>query len=166
VAGVVPQSAAAADLTRLAADLSAASGQTMMESAQQIIQQAAQQVQAEAQTRAPVKSGRLRDSISIKYPGPFQAVIGPNVNYAVYQEFGTGTRGEFPTAMYEIKPKKPGGVLAFTVNGTKVFTRKVRHPGIKARPFMRPAFQAALGKELVDQMLAAGTAAIVKGPNA
>jgi HK97 gp10 family phage protein len=162
VAGV----AASADLAALAADLSAASGQPMMTTASQIIQQAAQRVQAEAQTRAPVKTGRLKSSIAIRYIGPLTAIVGPNVDYAAYQEFGTGTRGEFPGPIYEIKPKKPGGVLVFKVGGKTVWARKVRHPGIKARPYMRPAFETVLGTDLLKRLADAGQAAILKGPNA
>jgi HK97 gp10 family phage protein len=159
-------SAASANLAALAADLSAASGQPMMHSAQQIIQQSAQRVQSEAQTRAPVRSGRLRNSISIRYNGPLSATIGPQVPYAAYQEFGTGSRGEFPGAPYEIKPRNPQGTLVFKVQGKTVFAKVVRHPGIKARPFMRPAFAAALGQDLVQRLLDAGMAAITRGPNA
>jgi HK97 gp10 family phage protein len=158
--------AASADLAGLAADLSAASGQGMFQTAQQIIRQSAQQIRDEAQANAPVKSGRLKQSITVRYTGPLSATIGPNVPYAPYMEFGTGTRGEFPGPMYEIKPRRPGGVLVFTINGKKVFARKVRHPGIKARPFMRPAFTKVLGADLVKQLADAGVAAIVKGPNA
>lgn len=158
--------AASADLAALAADLQAASGKPLIASAQEIIQQSAQRIRDEAQTRAPVKSGRLKESISIRYPAPLTAVIGSNVEYATYQEYGTGTRGEFGGHEYEIRPKRAGGVLAFTVGGKTVFTRLVKHPGIKARPFMRPAFEAVLGKELVAQLAALGAAAITKGPQA
>lgn len=159
-------SAASADLSSLAADLAAASDKGMFVSAQEIIRTAAVRIQHEAQTRAPVKSGRLKESISVRYTGPLSAVIGPSVHYAPYQEYGTGERGEFPTGAYEIKPKKAGGVLVFKVNGKTVYARKVRHPGIKARPFMRPAFEAVIGKDLLAKLADAGLAAITKGPNA
>ena len=87
--------AASADLSALAQDLSVISQTSAAAAAQQVIQQAAQRVQAEAQSLAPVKTGALRDSISIKYPSPTSAIIGPQVSYGVYQEFGTGSRGEF-----------------------------------------------------------------------
>jgi len=47
-------------------------------------------VKASAKANAPVRTGRLRDSISSKVDKVRQeAVIGPNVEYAIYQEFGT-----------------------------------------------------------------------------
>ena len=57
-------------------------------------------------------------------------------------------------------------MLVFKVNGKTVFAKRVRHPGIKARPYLRPAFEATLGTDLLKQLADAGQAAIVKGPNA
>ena len=157
--------AASADLASLAADLAYASRQGMMQTAQDIIRQAAQQIKDEAQTRAPIKSGRLKNSITVRYTGPLSAVIGPNTFYASFMEYGTGTRGEFPGPMYEIRPRN-ARVLAFTIDGRKVFARKVNHPGVTARPYMRPAFEAVLGRDLVAKLADAGAAAITRGPNA
>jgi HK97 gp10 family phage protein len=134
----------------------------MFRAAQQIIQGTAEKVQAEAQSLAPIKSGALRNSITVRYVGALSAVIGPQVNYGVYQEFGTGTRGEFPTASYTITPKK-GQYLSFNVNGKKVVTRKVTHPGIPARPYMRPALANVLGDQMAAQMAEKGTLLITKG---
>jgi len=158
--------AVTADLVSLADDLEKASGQGIMASAQQVLQQSAQRVQAAAQTLAPVKTGALRDSITIGYPDPLTAVIGPHVDYAAYQEYGTGTRGEFPTGPYTIRPKKAGGVLVFKIGGRTIYARSVTHPGIPAHPFMRPAFAQALGQELAGKLAAAGAALITKGPGA
>jgi len=158
--------AASADLTALAKDLANASGRGIEMSTQQIIMQAAQRVQSEAQTMAPVKSGRLRNSISIKYPDNHSAIIGPQVEYGVYQEFGTGTRGEFPGTMYEIKSKKPGGLLKFKVGNKTVYARTVKHPGVRPRAYMRGGLQAALGQDLVAKLAAAGALLITRGPNA
>lgn len=138
----------------------------MMLTAQKILQDAAVRIQAEAQVRAPTRSGRLRNSITIRYTGPLKAVIGSRLPYAAYQEFGTGSRGEFGGSVYQIKPRNPNGILVFKVQGKKVFAKVVNHPGIKARPFMRPAFEATLGKDLVSRLADAGLAAIMKGPNA
>lgn len=157
--------AASADLTSLASDFAYASNQGMFKAAQQIVQSTAVSVQSEAQTRAPVKSGALRDSIIIKYLSALSAIIGPQVNYGVYQEFGTGTRGEFPTSSYTIKPKQ-GKYLSFTVNGKRVVTRSVTHPGIKARPYMRPALTETLGDEMTQKLTEKGTLLITKGKNA
>jgi len=156
--------AATADLVSLAADLTAA-GDSILISAERVIKDAAQRIQSVAQSNAPVKSGRLRQSIRIRYVGPLTAIIGPSVDYAVYQEFGTGTRGEFPGPMYEIRPRN-ATVLSWVSDGKRRFAKVVHHPGIPARPFMRPAFQEVLGDELVAALADAGAATITRGPAA
>lgn len=158
--------AAVADLTSLAEDLSFAQQKGIDQAAQEIITQTAQLVQAEAQTRAPVKTGRLRESISIAYNKPLTATIGPKVDYGVYQEFGTGERGEFAGTAYEIKPKKQGGTLRFKVGSKTVYTRLVRHPGIRPRRYMRNGLQAAIGQAMTDKLLKAGALLITKGDKA
>lgn len=45
-------------------------------------------VEGDAKLLAPVKSGRLRDSITARVDGE-QAIIGTNVEYAPYMEYGT-----------------------------------------------------------------------------
>jgi HK97 gp10 family phage protein len=157
--------AAWADLSSLAHDMANATGTSIGMAAAEIIQQSAQQIQKAAQTAAPVKSGRLRSSISIRYPEPLHAVIGPQVEYGVYQEFGTGSRGEFPGNSYEIKPKSGHKYLSFVSNGRRIYVRKVTHPGVKAHPFMRPAFRQVLGSA-VEDLASKGAALITKGPNA
>lgn len=154
--------AATADLTALAQDLTYASQQGYAQAATQVIQQAAQQVQKIAQTLVPVKSGALRDSITIRYPDVLSAEIGPTLNYGTYQEYGTGTRGEFPTGMYQIKPVR-ARALVFKVSGKKVYAKIVNHPGIRPRPFMRPALVKVLGDQLTEDMLEAGVLAITRG---
>ena len=157
--------AATADLSALAKDLASASGADFLNTAEQVIQQAAQRVQSEARTRAPVRSGALRDSIAITYVNRLTAVIAPQVPYGVYQEFGTGSRWEFPGSPYQIKAK-PGKVLAFKVNGKMIYRRMVTHPGVRPRRFMRAGLEAALGPTLVGSLADAGALAITKGPKA
>lgn len=51
-------------------------------------------VEREARTRAPVDTGRLRNSITHRVYGTSYAIIaevGTDVEYAVWQEFGTST---------------------------------------------------------------------------
>ena len=158
--------AVTADLASLAADLEAASGQGILLSAQKVLQQSAQRVQAAAQSMAPVKTGALRDSITIGYPDPLTAVIGPHVPYATFQEYGTGSRGEFPGVPYKILPKRPGGVLVFKIGNRTIYAKSVTHPGVPAHPFMRPAFRQAMGEQLAQSLADAGAALITKGPNA
>lgn len=154
--------AADVDLATLAADLAAASQTGMQVAAERIIKGAAESVQQEAQSLAPLKTGALRDSITIRYVSALKAVVGPSVEYGVYQEFGTGKRGEFPGHMYTIKPKTKK-ILSFTVGGKRVFAKVVNHPGIKPHPFMRPALTRSLGKELAASLADAGLLQITRG---
>lgn len=158
-------SVAYGDLTQLSANFAAASGQPFYQAAQQLVDSYAVQIQALAMSLAPVKTGALRDSITISKPDALSAVIGPTRPYGLYQEMGTASRGEFGGAPYVIRPKKPGGYLVFTVNGKKVITRKVTHPGIPPHPYMRPAFERMLtpfGQSLAEL----GGSYVVYGPNA
>lgn len=135
--------AAYADLTKLVRDLNNAS-KSSNNAGDQIMDQAADQINERMKTYAPKRSGRLYQSIRVtKTPGSW--TIGPvDVSYAVYQEFGTGTRGEFGGQMYTIRPKG-GGSLHFKINGRWVSTKEVHHPGIPAHPYARPA-----AKEVMD----------------
>jgi hypothetical protein len=105
----------------------------------------------------PVETSRLRRSYKITpiHYGPveglayaayaWQGACFTEVEYAPYVEYGTGLWGP-RHAKYEIKPKHPGGVLAFQPNlrhngsvvldiahnvqkGGTVFVRVVLHPG-------------------------------------
>jgi HK97 gp10 family phage protein len=77
--------------------------------------------------KVPVRTGALKASI-IKDLRDYEAFIGPTVPYAVYVEYGTRP--------HIIRPVN-ASVLAFKVGGRTVFTPIVRHPGTKARPFIR-----------------------------
>lgn len=92
-----------------------------------------------------VLTGRLRDSIEHEVEGN-RVRIGTNVPYGVHLELGTHD--------YEIVPKREGGVLVFQgKDGNLVFVRRVHHPGIRPRPFLRPALLKNL-KTIKDIMLA------------
>ena len=156
--------AVSADLTALAQRLSYAANEGITKAAGEVVHTYAEKIKDLAQASAPIKKGTLQHSISVEYQGDTKATIGPHVTYGVYQEFGTGTRGEFPTGPYMITPKK-GKYLAFTVNGKRVFAKVVHHPGIPPHPYMRPAAQQALG-DFADSLAEAGALVIIKGSNA
>lgn len=104
----------------------------------------AREIMAAQIQEVPRKTGRLAASIRIKHEAN-RTMVGPEgVPYAVYIEFGTGQFNEFGGAPYEIKAKRPGGSLAFEIDGKKIFRKKVIHPGIKPRPFIRPSVFKAL----------------------
>jgi HK97 gp10 family phage protein len=126
---------ASADIDRLAEALRRTAKESGV-TTQQVLIQSANQILAEMEVRTPVKSGKLRGSLTIKVE-PGKVIIGPEeivAPYAGYVEFGTKA--------HDIRPKKAGGVLVFYVGGKKVIARKVRHPGTRPQPYVRPAFEA------------------------
>lgn len=146
--------AATVDLRELARDLAHAGGIGIHDAARRIIVEGAERVASQEAVFAPRKTGRLVQSITISYPNSTTAVIGPTVPYSPYVEFGTH-------GPYEIRPRKPGGVLVFYVGGRKVVVKKVTHPGNKAQPFARPA-AAEVSDWLAGQLAQAGSDLITR----
>ena len=148
--------AGSADLRRIAENLAYASGDGIAKVAANVVRKYAEATRASAQSFAPVRTGTLRDSITVRYESPTHAEVGPEVPYGVYQEFGT-------KGPYEIKPKNVNGVLVFNIGGKRVFAKRVTHPGVKAHPYMRPGLEAAIGTEMAHEMAREGTLIITKG---
>lgn len=94
-------------------------------------------VEAEAIRTAPGSMGStIRAQIRRGPGGDFQGVIRVSHPAAIYV-----VNGARP---HQIRPRRPGGVLRFTVNGQVVFARLVNHPGNKPNDFLRQALRAAL----------------------
>jgi len=151
------------DVTELANDLSEISELTPAQITENILRDVGSRIVDNARQRAPKKTGRLSTSISFKVTKGSKLEIDVGAPYGTYQEFGTGTRGEFPGRPYVITPKQ-AKVLRFTAGGKTVYTRKVTHPGIPARPYLRPAAIEEVGP-LLDKLTEKGQALIIKGPN-
>jgi hypothetical protein len=89
------------------------------------------------EVKTPIDSGHLKESwktIPVHVTAAatdhtvYESGVETDVEYAPYVEHGTGLWG--PKHMkYPIRPKKPGGVLHFFVDGHEVFTTLVMHPG-------------------------------------
>jgi phage gpG-like protein len=156
--------AASANLRSLAADLAHASGQGIEQAAAQVVREYAGKIQDQAMQFAPVKTGALRDSITVSFDSATSATIGPRVPYGPYQEFGTGSRGEFPGSPYLIRPKNAKR-LSFVADGKRVVTTQVTHPGVRAKAYMRRAVMSAFGS-LADDLARQGALLITRGPNA
>lgn len=108
-----------------------------------------------ARRLAPVDEGRLRASLAITYTrvgGNAVAQIGSNLPYAIFVEQGTGLYGPRASRIY---PKR-GKFMVWPVKNnsgtgrrrykggktqTHVFARSTA--GMKARPFLVPALDAA-----------------------
>ncbi len=95
-----------------------------------------ERVQSAAQRLAPGTMGQgIRTRIEYRSTGPHGAIISthPATIYVV-----NGTRPHI------IRPRRPGGVLRFTVGGRVVYARYVNHPGTKPNNFMIQALREAL----------------------
>jgi hypothetical protein len=95
----------------------------------------AEVIRAEAASKAPGP----HIVVKLKYVGNrrSQALIGPDKKRWYYQFAETGAQP------HEIKPKQARR-LAFVGQSGKVFARRVRHTGMAARPFLRPAADSKL----------------------
>ncbi|GAS98799.1 Gp22 [Mycolicibacterium canariasense] len=97
----------------------------------------------QAKQDVPVKTGNLGRTIGegdIRTVGP-RTVTGSvhaTADYALYVHEGTRP--------HVIRPRN-AAVLRFEVGGRTVFARLVRHPGTKARPFLRNAGERVAAEE-------------------
>lgn len=130
--------------------------------AKSVIANNAQKIKVEAKSMAPFDTGKLRSSIDIRWTGPLTATIGPNVPYGLFMEFGTGSRGELGGHSYVIRPKQAKRLVFKTKDGRWVTAKQVVHPGVQARPYMRPAAQKVL-KPMAAELAARGAIAMVQG---
>ncbi len=88
------------------------------------------------------RTGFLRESIQESVDGLKGKVVRTRKLYATYLANGT--------VAHIIEARKPGGMLAFRVDGVLVFRRRVRHPGTRARPFMQHAYD--IGVRVLPQL--------------
>ena len=105
----------------------------IMQAAERALEAASIHMVGEVKDRAPVESGELRRSISRTIDnsgGKLVAKVGSNLQYAVYQEFGTGEFAENGAG------RKDGWVYEGP-DGKVYFTR-----GSKPKKFLRDAFRA------------------------
>lgn len=95
-----------------------------------------ERVQRAAQSLAPGTMGDgIRVRIEYRASGPHGVIVSthPATIYVVY-----GTRP------HVIRPRRPGGVLRFTVGGRVVYARFANHPGTRPNRFMIEALRQAL----------------------
>ncbi|OMB79285.1 hypothetical protein A5743_14390 [Mycolicibacterium conceptionense] len=97
----------------------------------------------QARQDVPVRTGNLGRTIGegqIHFTGP-RTVAGSvhaKADYALYVHEGTRP--------HVIRPKR-AQALRFQIGGRTVFARLVRHPGTRARPFLRNAGQRVAMRE-------------------
>jgi hypothetical protein len=96
-----------------------------------------QRVEREAIRRAPGSVGRgIRASIQRGPGGEFRGVIRSTHPASIYLVNGTRP--------HRIFPRRPGGVLRFTVGGRVVYARYVNHPGTRPDTYLQDALRFAL----------------------
>ncbi|MDX3835586.1 hypothetical protein [Streptomyces europaeiscabiei] len=94
-------------------------------------------VEAEAIRGAPGSmGGTIRSQIQRGPGGEFRGVINVRHPAALYVTGGTRP--------HQIRPRRPGGVLRFTVGGQVVYARYAMHPGTRPNDFLIKALRAAL----------------------
>lgn len=105
-----------------------------------LVQQIAKPAVEEMRAEAPVKSGKLRDSLDYQHPTQHKIIIGSfGVEYAKFVAEGTKP--------HVIRPKN-ASALKFQIGGRTVFAKSVKHPGTKANPFMSDAIDKTMKKAL------------------
>lgn len=112
----------------------------------------------EAKQNVPVQNGELRKSIrtgSNAKKGKVEATVKVGSKKVWYSRFV-----EYGTAPHMIKAgKNKPNLVFFGKSGKRVVTQQVAHPGAKAKPFMRPAFDtkgdeavAAVAKRIRERL--------------
>lgn len=155
--------AASVNVAKLAKDLAAASGQPFQLVAAGLVSSAVNQVLTYAQAYAPRRSGRLGNSFGSSNTG-LTGSVWNSAPYAGYDEFGTGTRGEFPGKPIVITPKRAKYLRFTTKDGRVVYAKRVVNPGMAPRPFMRPAVER-IALPFATKIGDSAVAMIVMGPN-
>lgn len=119
------------DVTQLAIDLNNA-GEMAGRSLDDLMLFIANSMAEDMKAIVPVDTGNLRSAIKVTKEGAGRYRVGPDLVQAPYAwmvEFGTKPH---------IIEAKPGKTLRFQKNGKTIYTKKVRHPGTRAQPYVRP----------------------------
>jgi len=128
------------------------------------LEESAKFVFTEVKEHTPVRTGKLRESISLIKINDLHYVIGSPLEYAVFVEKGTRPHiirpkraralrfelgGQTVFAAYVVQPSRGGLVitpkrrraLKFEIPRKVVFAKKVEHPGTEPRSFFARALQ-------------------------
>lgn len=120
-------------------------------------------VQRDARIFAPVDTGRLRASIvpEVRVQGKdVMGVVGSNVFYAPYMEFGTGAFGKGgshfpPPSALDVWARRHG-----LPNGFVVARAIWRRGGLKGRKYLQRAFEQNKGR--IQQLIGSAVAKIIR----
>jgi HK97 gp10 family phage protein len=104
---------------------------------QRFLDRGAITIQGKAREKAPVDTGRLRNSIGVESPNDRMRRVGPNVHYGEYVEMGTRPHWA------------PQGALAGWAGRHGMTDYQARRAiamrGTRAQPYMQPAADNARG---------------------
>lgn len=89
-----------------------------------------------ARSRTPVVTGKLRGSIYSKITGTETVIVGSELYYAPYVEYGTSP--------HLIRPVH-ARVLSWVSGGVRFFSMLVHHPGTRPQHFLSDTTAAATG---------------------
>lgn len=101
------------------------------------------QIATQAKVNVPVKTGHLGRSIREdpqKFVGPFHVTGGVTAHARYAAAVHEGSRPHL------IRPRR-AKALHFFVGGREVFTKLVRHPGSKGRPFLMNAARQVIAAD-------------------
>jgi len=98
-------------------------------------------IQTELVLRAPVRTGRLRNSIKV-IPNKTGLEIFM-VEYAKYVEFGRNPRTIVPVNKKALK---------FKVGGKEIIVKKVKQGAVRPNPFIRETFQTKVKKIIIEEL--------------
>jgi hypothetical protein len=98
---------------------------------QRFLDRAASHLQGGARKKAPIDTGRLRNSIGIESPNASTRRIGPSVEYGPSIEFGT--RPHMPPVSELVGWSRKRGLDPYAV------AEGISIAGTKAQPFLQPA---------------------------
>lgn len=133
----------ASSFEKVATRLRASSG-LIGEVAEKMILRAALMAEAKAKEEAPVRHGILRGSITHKIDrktGEIIGRVGTNLDYAPYQEYGTGLYGRRHDYIY---PRRARMLRFKTRSGQVVFARRVS--GVRPKFFIKKGLQEVVGR--------------------
>jgi len=122
----------------------------------ELLTKAALRIEADAKANAPADSGQLRRTITHQVDQsepPLEAVVGTNLSYAPYMEYGTGLLAEGDPAFKQGSGPHypPGNALNVWAerhgfeSGGQVATAIGRRGGLEPRRFLRNAFEGNQG---------------------
>lgn len=102
----------------------------------EILEQGSAVIENDLQRNVPVRTGRLRDSITREVYDD-RAIIRTNSGYGRFVNNGTRPHDIFP---------RFGRFLRFEINGRVIYAKRVRHPGFTGRRFVETTLSESVPK--------------------